>query len=135
MLGGVPPASPRGRGKQHHRPQAEDDLHLADEVENLRHERRLPWPSGGIGVAIGAVLDVVREREEPRREEGVQDGEREDARRHEVERVLGDAIGQRLQQACWRRRRIVGQRRREMRGTGGTGHLPNISEPGARDKA
>ena len=65
----------------------------------------------------------------------MQDGEGEDAGRHEVGRILGDAIGQRLQQAVWRRRWIVGQRRREMRGTRGTGHPPNIAEPGACHKA
>ncbi len=75
------------RHQQHQGPEAEDDLDLAEKVQQLGGDARSLAAALGPRAFVVPVLDAVREVGESRRREGVHDGEHEDARGHHVERL------------------------------------------------
>jgi hypothetical protein len=105
----------RDRDDQHHGPQPEHHLDLAEEVQELggdtRPGRRREWQPRGV-----TMLKGVRQPGEARRGERVQDGDHEDRRDDEIEGILRHARRERRQDAVGRRGRIGRQRGRKDRG-------------------
>jgi hypothetical protein len=85
------------RDQQRHRPEAEDHLDLAEEVQRLGGEARHARTARR-GHARGvAGLHAVRQRGEPAGHERMGDREQEDQRDHGVERIRLDAGTQHIQ--------------------------------------
>ena len=85
---GGPAAIDRDGHHQDHGPEAEDDLHFAEEVQQFRRDARLRRHPGRLRPFVMAVLHGVRERHEARRRKRVHDRQKEDDGRHQVERLV-----------------------------------------------
>jgi hypothetical protein len=103
----------RREAEKDDRPQAEHDLDLAEEVQDLRCDawhRRVPFASCPFIVPL---LYAARQAGHWRGHEGVKDRQEEDACRHRIERIDGDARGKRREQPVRRRCRIGRERNRK----------------------
>jgi hypothetical protein len=117
------PLVPDDRAEEHQGPEAEDHLHLADEVQELGRDARPPVGARGGCTVVVALLEAMGERGEPRGRERVQDREREDARGDRVEGIRLDACGQRRKEPAVDLR-VVHQRRGETKVHGLRSILP-----------
>lgn len=81
---------------EHNRPQAEDDLHFAEEVQALCEHARRRRQSGSCRFTIVCVLNAMRQRTEPGCRKGMEHGQREDAGRYEVKGLQVSALRQGL---------------------------------------
>jgi hypothetical protein len=115
------PALARGeRHHQHDRPEAEHHFHFAEEVHHLGDHARQWLPSRRAGPLVGAMLEAMRQAGEPRRREGVGDGQQKDDGGDQVEGVDGNPVRERAEQAVRRGWRIGREGRREQ--GNGVGH-------------
>ena len=94
MLRGLPPGVADHGHQQDDGPEAEHDLHLAEEVEDFGgNAGTCRHPPGSLALVV-AVLHVARTSRESCRGERVKDGQEEDGGRDRVERLEMDALGQ-----------------------------------------
>ena len=98
-----------------HRPESEDHLHLAEEVQHFGLDTRRARATIHVSVMIGTVLNVVGVAGEAGGRKRVNDRQRENAGRPEIERVGVYPCGERRPQTVGRRRTVVGKRNRERR--------------------
>ena len=109
VRGRCPTLAGRDRNEEDHGPQPEDHFDLAEEVHHLGGDARSRLPALGAQPLVVHVLQLMRPAGEVRRREGVQDGEEENRRRHRVEGVDVDAIGERAEDVVLRGR--IGRQR------------------------
>ena len=118
----------RHRGEERDRPDAEDHLHLAEEMEDLHAEAVSP----GAALGLDLLPQVMRRGHQPGGEEGVNDREEEDRRRDEVHRIDRDPVDQHLDQAHPLFTRVRREREREPEVEGRAHRGPDSREPAPR---
>ena len=105
MLRSLQPRRSAITSTERHRPQAEDDFDLAEEVQHFRGDARPRRHTRDSGLFVAARLDRVRGQDEPRREKRVDDREDEDGRRDHIQRLGSHPIEQHGVQTrtrvCW----------------------------------
>ena len=105
-----PALEPRDRPRQRHHPDPEHGLDLAEEVQGLPGEADLALRAGARPPSRRmAFLHLVGPVPDPRRQESMDDGGREDAQRDEVERLRFRPVAQHFPESRTRRIAVAGQ--------------------------